>query len=132
MTDTAVSILEEGLGPSSPKSEDTQPGSADRWADLERLTKSALVVLGHGAFDDHATSQWAAYRRAANPSAIIALLNEHDEAASTIRAQADEIERLRGALERIAHPEYGLGFNRLRGIGRAALSTNPDGEATDE
>ena len=29
--------------------------------------------------------------------------------------------RLREALDRIAHPEYGLGFSKLRGIGRQAL-----------
>jgi hypothetical protein len=33
-------------------------------------------------------------------------------------ARAD---RLAKALKRIAHPEYGLGFNKLRGIARAAL-----------
>ena len=36
------------------------------------------------------------------------------------------VERMRGALERIAQPEYGIGFNRLRGIARAALNTGEE------
>lgn len=34
---------------------------------------------------------------------------------------ADEAGQFRTALERIAHPQYGLGFNKLRGIARKAL-----------
>lgn len=37
-------------------------------------------------------------------------------------AQTGEVERLRDALEQIANPPYGLGFNKLRGIARKALS----------
>ena len=44
------------------------------------------------------------------------LLSERAELLATV-------ERMRGALERIAQPEYGIGFNRLRGIARAALTT---------
>tara|TARA_R110002051_G_scaffold316556_1_gene396313 strand:- start:3397 stop:3657 length:261 start_codon:yes stop_codon:yes gene_type:complete len=49
------------------------------------------------------------------------------EAAALIRSQAERVKALEWALERIAHPEYGLGFNKLRGIARAAI--NPTGEA---
>lgn len=32
-----------------------------------------------------------------------------------------EVERYKAALEEIAHPPYGLGFNKLRGIARKVL-----------
>ena len=70
-----------------------------------------------------------------------------DEAASTIRAQADEIERLRGALEALvamyacyqqsdrnhenAHSAF-VGWQPKHdawAVAARALSTNPDGEA---
>ena len=34
-----------------------------------------------------------------------------------------EVKRLREALKHIAHPQYGLGFNKLRGLARAALAS---------
>lgn len=40
---------------------------------------------------------------------------------SYLAALEAQAEGDREALERIAHPEYGLGFNRLRGIARARL-----------
>lgn len=43
-----------------------------------------------------------------------------------LRTLLERVKALEGALERIAHPEYGLGFNKLRGIARAAI--NPTGE----
>jgi len=44
---------------------------------------------------------------------------------ATARADKAEAERdaARDVLERIAHPEYGIGFNRLRGIARTYLAT---------
>ena len=43
------------------------------------------------------------------------------EAANTLGRQAAEIERLREALERVAHPTYGIEFSAIVGIARAAL-----------
>lgn len=37
-------------------------------------------------------------------------------------AQTGEVERLRAALEQIANPPYGIGFNKLRRIALKALS----------
>ncbi len=42
--------------------------------DLERLARAALVLLGHGAFGDHANSQWAAYRAAFGPATVLELI----------------------------------------------------------
>jgi hypothetical protein len=43
------------------------------------------------------------------------------EAADTLERQAAEIARLREALERVAHPTYGIEFSAIVGIARAAL-----------
>lgn len=64
----------------------------------------------------HEAVSTAAFIAAANPATILALLSERAELLAAV-------ERMRGALERIAQPEYGIGFNRLRGIARAALTT---------
>jgi hypothetical protein len=42
-------------------------------------------------------------------------------AADTLERQAAEIARLREALERVAHPTYGIEFSAIVGIARAAL-----------
>ena len=58
-------------------------------------------------------SDYAAYR---------AMLAARPVATTQSAAQTGEVERLRDALEQIANPPYGLGFNKLRGIARKALS----------
>ena len=54
------------------------------------------------------------------PAKAIAAWNRRSPTQSA--AQTGEVERLRAALEQIANPPYGLGFNKLRGIARKALS----------
>ena len=44
---------------------------------------------------------------------------------SRLQACEAERDRLKAELEAIANPEYGIGFNRLRGIARAALAGRP-------
>jgi len=45
-----------------------------------------------------------------------------DWKARALKAEAER-DAARDVLERIAHPEYGIGFNRLRGIARTYLAT---------
>lgn len=52
---------------------------------------------------------------------------ERSQAFKETRAAQAETLRLRGALERIANPPYGLGFNKLRGLARKALNPYRDG-----
>ena len=52
----------------------------------------------------------------------LAMLAARPAASTQSAAQTGEVERLRAALEQIANPPYGLGFNKLRGIARKALS----------
>lgn len=49
------------------------------------------------------------------------------EAARAIQDLEEEVGRLRSALQQIAQPPYGLGFNRLRGLARKALASTADG-----
>ena len=62
-----------------------------------------------------------AYKPEPSPTPSVAAPVAGAGEAQSLRA---EVERLRAALERIAHPQYGLGFNKLRGIARAALATS--------
>lgn len=55
---------------------------------------------------------------------------QYDYPNSAYQAACDEIGRLRAALEGIAHPAYGLGFNKLRGLARTPLS--PSAKDTPE
>ena len=48
------------------------------------------------------------------------------DAVNRSRALLKAYQEQRRALERIANPEYGIGFNRLRGIARAALNQKGD------
>jgi hypothetical protein len=48
------------------------------------------------------------------------------KAGQAVRALLKAYQEQRRALERIANPEYGIGFNRLRGIARAALNQKGD------
>ncbi|MGQ3040592.1 MAG: hypothetical protein ACT6TH_15170 [Brevundimonas sp.] len=55
---------------------------------------------------------------------------DYEEAARDIQDLEAEVGRLRGALQQIAQPPYGLGFNRLRGLARKALASPVDGEGS--
>jgi len=59
----------------------------------------------------------------AAPPATARILNVLIDAAAALRDISHDREVMREALGKIAHPEYGIGFNRLRGIARAALAS---------
>lgn len=77
--------------------------------ELERLAEARARLLGLVCAADECEVHCAFDR----------LLSERAELLAAV-------ERMRKALERIAQPEYGIGFNRLRGIARAALTTGEE------
>jgi hypothetical protein len=62
---------------------------------------------------------------AADGGVTVAMIYQQEAAmqARRLEALSHDREVMREALGKIAHPEYGIGFNRLRGIARAALAS---------
>ena len=81
----------------------------------EELERAASNLKGL-ARDLERFDPWSGTRSKSDAADLRAILSERAELLAAV-------ERMRVALKRIAQPEYGIGFNRLRGIARAALTT---------
>lgn len=78
-----------------------------------------MLIAGAAAVRDFYSAKGPYARTRAMWTAMLAA---RPAAPTQSAAQTGEVERLRAALEQIANPPYGLGFNKLRGIARKALS----------
>jgi hypothetical protein len=80
---------------------------------LERLANEALII-GHGGVSTVKILMWAD--------------DNGKELSRIVRAYMAQ----KAALERIAHPPFGFGFNKLRGLARSALANPDTSEPTGE